>query len=492
MGVCARSPLAPDSTDFAGVVESSAVVDLSIVDVVLDDRIASCDSDGVLDAGETGRVEVVMLNRGSSPAPAELEVSSPTDGVTFPEGPTSRVAEVPAFRRASAFVKIKLSKDKRGIVPIRVDARAPGAPSCSGSVTRQVELRANTDTKKGASSVDDVEADEPRWTKTGTTASLVWERRASNATRHHWHAENLERTSDAQLVSPLLKVSKSVPFVMTFVHSHDLDTRGIDGATTSDGAVLEISDDLGLTWKDVTTFGQDPYSGVVAATAGTALSGRRAFVGKNASTPAAERVAVSFGTGFAGKTLRVRFRIVTDGARGATGWDIDDIGFLGLDEAPFSVVVPNESPTCQGAPVADAGPDRRVGSGEMITLDAGKSSDPNGDPLAFFWVQTAGPNVDIATPRASTATFRAPTVVGEVPLTFAVSVTDGMSTVSDSVDVVVYPAEAPKASPTDASPASGGCACGVHGSDGVPTESLFGGLGFAALMRGMLRRRERR
>jgi large repetitive protein len=492
MGVCARSPLAPDSADFAGVVESAAVVDLSIVDVVVDDRIASCDSDGVLDAGETGRVEVVLLNNGSSPAPAEVEVSSPTEGVTFPDGPLARLGEVPAFGRASAFVKIKLSKDKKGVVPVRVDARAPSAPSCSGSVTRQVELRANTDTKKGASTVDDVEAEEPRWTKTGTTASLVWERRASNATHHHWHAENLERTTDAQLVSPLLKVSKSVPFVMTFVHSHDLDTGRPDG-TMTDGAVVEISDDLGLTWKDVTTFGPDPYSGVVATTSGTPLAGRRAFVGKNASTPAADSVAIPLGAGLAGKTLRVRFRIVTDGARGAAGWDIDDIGFLGLDESPFSVVVPNESATCQGAPVADAGPDRRVGSGETVTLDAGKSSDPNGDPLSFVWVQTAGPNVDLATSRASTATFRAPTVVGEVPLTFAVSVTDGFSTVSDAVDVVVYPTEAPKSSPTDAAaPPSDGCTCGVHGSEGVPTESLFGGLGFAALMRGMLRRRGRR
>jgi hypothetical protein len=412
--------------------------------------------------------------------------------VTFPDGPLARVGEVPAFGRASAFVKVKLSKDRKGVVPIRVDARAPRAPSCSGSVTRQAELRANTDTRKNASSLDDVEADEPRWTKTGTTASLVWERRASNATQHHWHAENLERASDAQLVSPPLKVSSSVPFVMTFVHSHAFDTRGADGATTSDGAVLEISDDLGLTWKDVTTFGQDPYSGVVATTAGTALAGRRAFVGKNPSTPAADRVAIPFGAGFAGKTIRVRFRVVTDGARGATGWDIDDVGFLGLDESPFSVVVPNESPTCQGAPIADAGPDRRVGSGETVTLDAGKSSDPNGDPLSFVWVQTAGPTVDLATPRSSSATFRAPTVPGEAPLAFSVSVTDGFSTVSDSVDVVVYPTEAPKSGSTDALGAGGGCACGMHGSDGVPTESLFGGLGFAALMRGMLRRRERR
>ena len=48
---------------------------------------------------------------------------------------------------------------------------------------------------------------------------------------------------------------------------------------------------------------------------------------------------MNFLDAFAGKTVRVRFRIVTDGAVGDSGWDVDNIAFKGIDNKPFTGIV---------------------------------------------------------------------------------------------------------------------------------------------------------
>ena len=43
-----------------------------------------------------------------------------------------------------------------------------------------------------------------------------------------------------------------------------------------------------------------------------------------------------------------------------------------------------------------AGTDLIVDAGDVTTLDAGKSSDPDNDLLKYSWAQTSGPNVTLS------------------------------------------------------------------------------------------------
>jgi len=469
MGACAVSPADPDSPDFAGVVESDATTDVAIEDVRFDDSTKSCDSDGALDEGEAGVVRVTLVNNGTSAAPADVTVATTASGVTFPNGAGARAASVPALGKATVTVPVAFSRGRKGRYAVTFDVRAPGAPSCAGVAAKQVNVLFDTDTKRESSRVDDVETDDSRWVATGAAAKLVWARRAVSAEEHLWHAEDLAFTSDTHLVSPPVTVSRTEPFVFGFRHRFTFDSGGTN--TPADGAVVEISENDGATWQDVTAYGKDPYTGAVASGAGTPLAGRRAFVGQ--SSGILVPVVVDLGKVLAGKRVRVRLRVVTDAARGATGWDLDDLGFSGIEERPFPTIVDDEG-SCNTGPRADAGADARVEAGAAFTLDGSKSSDPDGDALVYEWTQTAGPPVSLAAGRSVRPSFVAPQVSGEVALTFELRVSDATITSRDSVNVVVYPgAEEDRGAPE--APAASGCTCDAsgapspwRGSAGVP------------------------
>ena len=89
------------------------------------------------------------------------------------------------------------------------------------------------------------------------------------------------------------------------------------------------------------------------------------------------------------------------------------------------------------APIADAGVDRSVDPDDVVTLDASGSSDPNGMPLSYRWIQTEGPVVTLADPNAAKPTFTAPRLEHAVAYKFDVVVSDGFTCRVDSVVVTV-------------------------------------------------------
>ncbi|MFL2540249.1 MAG: BspA family leucine-rich repeat surface protein, partial [Alphaproteobacteria bacterium] len=100
-------------------------------------------------------------------------------------------------------------------------------------------------------------------------------------------------------------------------------------------------------------------------------------------------------------------------------------------------------------PNANAGPDQNVQHTQIVTLNAGLSSDPDidlgGDTLSFEWAQLSGPSVvsSISDVTAEQPTFTAPTLsVGDSPVTlvFQVAVQDlAGNNVTDQVSITVNP-----------------------------------------------------
>ncbi len=143
-GTCAVSP-ARDSTDFTGVVESFTVVpNLSIDSIALDDSVTSCDSDGYLDAGETGKITVHVTNNGAAAAAdATATVTTDTPGVTFPNGPQIDFGALGVFSAKSASIDVALDPSVKGkqLVHLKVTSDAAG---CSNA-TREEYFPANVD-----------------------------------------------------------------------------------------------------------------------------------------------------------------------------------------------------------------------------------------------------------------------------------------------------------------------------------------------------------
>jgi len=123
------------------------------------------------------------------------------------------------------------------------------------------------------------------------------------------------------------------PLTISFRHRFSFENGGWDGG------VVESSKDGGATWVDV---GTAAYNGSINPVT-TSPSGinRRAFVNRSAGWPNFGNVALNLGTAFANQDIKVRFRIGADESTGAPGWDIDDISFGGITDAPFSALVEN-------------------------------------------------------------------------------------------------------------------------------------------------------
>jgi hypothetical protein len=208
-----------------------------------------------------------------------------------------------------------------------------------------------------ASSVDDVEAATTLWTAGGAGGEQVWTRQANVASGQGWHADDAGVTSDTWLMSPAFEVAADQPLKITFEHAHYFDTLiEEDNAIEWDGGVVEISQDGGKTWEDVVKYADPGYEGTIASS-DNPLSNRPAYVYLNPSYPAFDAVNLDFGMAFAGQQIRLRFRVGTDMATGAPGWDIDNIGFSGVTTTPFPGWVADPGGDCLG-------PDPTTGSGE--------------------------------------------------------------------------------------------------------------------------------
>lgn len=422
-----------DATGNIPVVESFDVGNaLGIADVAIDDSVHSCDMDGQLDALESGFMTITVKNIGVGMlTQASATVSSTTPGITFPDGATVQVPALAPF--ASTTVKVKVAAgDLAGITAgdFQVSVNDPTLV-VPGPVTHAALFRLNFDVKPNGATIDDVEAPMTLWTSAsdpnGNTGSN-WRIFQSSATEHYWFGPNPSSPADTWLISPALNVGQG-PFSITFKHRYDFEIDASTGVFY-DGAVLEVSTD-GQTWTDVGSHAMPGYSGTLDSPGSNPLAGQRAYVGKSPNYPAFNLETVNLGTMYAGQTVQLRFRIGSDDAAAAKGWEVDDIAFHGITNTPFTTVVSDPNTCTNGAPTATLPPPLEVNEGTMVTLTA-TTSDPDGDTVTQTWTQSSGPAVTL-----TGGTFTAPLVSADTTMTFDLTVSDGRAMVGPFTQTVL-------------------------------------------------------
>jgi uncharacterized repeat protein (TIGR01451 family) len=130
-----------------------------------------------------------------------------------------------------------------------------------------------------------------------------------------------------------------------------------------------------------------------------------------------------------GYHLTARSAAIDGGVAAGVGLDLDG------EVRTLSHLVDLGADEVGNRPSADAGSDQAIDAGALVQLDGSGSEDPDGDGLAYRWVQTAGPSVggpwSVVSP-----TFTAPDTAGPLTLTLTVTDTGGLSD-SDAVVIIV-------------------------------------------------------
>lgn len=489
--------VAPDRNDddHTGVVESfepfgsSFVVDDATVDFAFEDGTQGyCDLDGVLDAGETAKLTLTIRSTGTQPitGPITANLSGPA-GVSFPAG------------NAVTFTSLGLIGDTMtGTVLVKLDSAMtaekialqiafPDVGADADTVVEpdptEVDLAVDYDLEP-ALTADDVE--EPLTSRhdwaVGDLANSglpSWDIVAGAdldgdgsffTTGNLWYAPDNDAPSDLTLTTPELQVGTG-EFTFRFRHYFQMELAGYfpDGTPVGyDGGVIEMSVDGG-DWQDALESVDYPAT-VTAGTGynGLALvfdeeNGRDGFVDYTAN--GFEPVQISYGTALAGHSVRLRFREASDPSAGEFGWAIDNIGFGGLTNTPFTKVVDDAAVCANRPPHANAGADITVrgakkhngvtqvlkGNDETQAL-MGSATDLDGlAGLSYAWTQVSGEPVKIVDAATPTATIGVPQVSDDaIELVFRLTVSDGTASSSDDVKVTVTK-----------SPKSGGGAMGL-------------------------------
>lgn len=345
LGSCAVSPPRA-STDFTGIVESLEVRANMIVDAPVLAVDESCDSDDVIDAGEHGRLQVAVANRGGKPllgATATLRTTTP--GVVVSGGAAS--FDLEPYATTTLAFEIALDAAITEPVAGTFELELAGPDACTPAIAIPVALRLNVDDQVSQSTTDTFDAALSPWQD---TFSPTWAPVRETALDGAWRGTPPATFSDGSLESPLL-TGGSGPTQLSFEHRYAFEASA-DAAF--DGGVLELSLD-GVIWQDISNFDAAvPYGPLVLTGAGQPLSGRRGFTGQNPSYPATDVVTLQLGSTLADQKFKIRFRIASDNSNASEGWTVDNVALTNLAGTPFPVQVANVR-RCDGTPPTDGG-----------------------------------------------------------------------------------------------------------------------------------------
>jgi hypothetical protein len=375
----------------------------------IDDSVANCDGDGVLDSGENGKVTITLKNVGNG-AVGNLTgtVSTTTAGVTFPAGTSISFPNVDPIGTTSASIQVALAPGIAGAQSLDFGINFT-SPQLAAPVNNTFAIRGNTNSIPGSTATDTVEAATTVWTATSPQITVVsgtyvvpfghaqqWERKTVSALSHKWHVDDIGGYTDSRLTSPVFTVDGSGSFNVQFDHQWGFE---FDGGGNYDGGVIEMSVNGGA-FSDL---GATAYNGTIL-NQGTSnlnpLKGRSGFVQNSAGV-----VHTSLTQAIApGSTVQIRFRAASDSSFGSTGWDVDNIAFTGVVETPFTTIIADTGCTVATSttlsPSANPSP-----AGTTLTLTANVTSAagaPNSGTVTFL---DNGSPIGTGSVSAGVATF---------------------------------------------------------------------------------------
>ena len=454
-GLKAKSPdrYSPDNIGVTEDTTTGTVLDVASI-AADDSTTAKCGpADGVLAAGEAGKLTIVVKNLGSVPLTGiTATVSSTNSKISFPPGtPLATFGTIQPFSTGSAKVGVALDASTTRIQAVDFSIVLTPPPPATGSFTSVRTLRLNYTDVAGQSATDDVESPTTTWTvfaDPNLDDSNPWRRVEISALDHRWSANQSQYPSDLQLISPPLMVSANANLKLVFKQRHsflqvtapNLDVTQPPVLVNHGGSVVELSMDNGQSWSDIGGSATgDGYGDPLVAKRYNPLENRPAFVGKNPAFPAFDLVSIDAGASSRGKTVLLRLRVGTDYGRGALGLEVDDLQVLGITNLPFHALVPARA-TCFHTPVASAGAAQSAPAHTSVTLDGSASNDPDGSPLTYAWTQLSGAAVTLAGATSAKPTFAAPNVRDQSKLTFGLLVNNStLNSAAATVEVTVTP-----------------------------------------------------
>lgn len=332
-GVGAIAPDRFSATNIGGVESFVVGGDLSIASRSLAMDLRDCDGDARLDNGELGRVLVTLRNTGTiSLNNTTVSISSSNPHVTFPQGTTVRAGHMAPYATASTYIVVAFDGASTAeTADLTITAADPGM--ITGPRTSTLSMYTNVD--DGPSANENAEGNTSGWTAATTNPEGTWSVvQGATGINHLFYGADIGNLSDHRWTSPPIVVGATGPASFTFKTAFDFEKSG---TTYYDGGVIEISNDNGVTWTDLGTSMSPGYGGVL--TTGNPLAGRNALVSTSTSYPALQTYTVSLGSGYAGQTIRIRFRVVCDGGVGAGGWYVDDLVFTNIANFPFFALI---------------------------------------------------------------------------------------------------------------------------------------------------------
>jgi chitinase len=124
-------------------------------------------------------------------------------------------------------------------------------------------------------------------------------------------------------------------------------------------------------------------------------------------------------------------------------------------------------------PTANAGTNALAAGGSTVNLNGSGSSDGDGDPITYNWVQTSGPGVTLAAANTSNPSFTAPPRTNAAQtLTFDLTVNDGITSSTTSTVTITVPSNvAPLANAGADATVAGNSNVNLNGTGSTDPES---------------------